>query len=352
MTWTAAAATAAAASLYLFSRMDANPSLYFFDLVCHRQRRLQQFGTTIAGETPQKIWITGASSGIGAVLARRLSTVQGISLVLSSRPSERLHKVARECRESCSSVQVVEMDMMAPPQELERIVQKEVGDVDCVFLNAGQGQLAPAIDTSLVTTQQLMHVNAFAPISIAQCLLQREDWKKKNSLTRQRRKRIVVTSSVASLFPVPLSSSYAASKCAVHGYFSTLRVECPHLIIDLPCPGPVASNFHHAKATEEKDDKGLREWKMPVERCARLILSTMMSSSSSGKTTWIAEQPTLFFLTLNQFLPGVANLLLTRFVGPTRMGMFQEGLNLYHPDSIKEYRKIRQQQKQTKPPSF
>jgi NAD(P)-dependent dehydrogenase (short-subunit alcohol dehydrogenase family) len=133
----ALAAAAAPAAASLFAVMDANPSLYFYDMLFATQRRrLNYFGG-------QRIWVTAASSGIGAQLAQELAA-SGANLVLSSRSPHTLEKVAGKCRQRHPNghvAQVVPFDVSGVPQEqLERAVDSVLRngqELDCVILNAG-----------------------------------------------------------------------------------------------------------------------------------------------------------------------------------------------------------------------
>lgn len=323
----AAIAAAAAAAASLVAVMDANPSLYFYDkLFVTESRRQHYFGG-------QRIWVTGASSGIGAKLAQELAA-SGARLVLSSRNSHRLENVAEECRKRHPNghiAQVVPLDVCCSQEELENAVDLVLQDgqeVDCVILNAGMGQLSPVLQTPRETAEQLMHVNALGPMAMATLLLKKTNWQSK------KRGHLVVTSSVAAKGGVPLSAAYAASKHAIHGYMLSLQAEHPWLRISLPCPGPVATNFHKTLPA-----KG--EMKMSVERCVRLLMSSIMLGSSE---TWIAQQPTLGFMFISQYAPGLARRILNA-MGPIRVGMWEAGLNVYDPKDMREYRRMQKNEK-------
>lgn len=311
-----ALATAAAAFVVSFFFMDANPSLWVFDKLFVTPDRLQkEFGG-------KRIWITGASSGIGAELAQQLAGCKA-QLILSGRSDQKLQQVASKCG---SGTRTVVMNVDCSEQEMSRIV-KEIGQVDCVILNAGIGQQRPAATTQRDETENLFRINAIAPIHWTQCWLNQP----------QPPSHFVVTSSVAAKFGVPLSASYAATKHAISGYFASLASESPNLKISLPCPGPVATPFFGTSASKA-------ERKMDASRCARLILSTMIL----GGETWISQQPTLFFCYLNQYAPGLANLILQRALGPTRVALWEAGLSTYDPASIGKLRKLRQEKKDRK----
>jgi len=151
----------------------------------------------------------------------------------------------------------------------------------------------------------------------------------------------VVTSSIASKMALPLGTSYAASKHAVHGFFTSLRSECAEwLRVDLPCPGPIATLFQDnvlltrnknsapilQQSKEDQDDDS--ELKMPVERCSRLILSGMIGPSFIMQETWISRQPTLSFLFVNQYFPNLCNAILGE-IGSLRLKAYYAGLPLY-----------------------
>ena len=328
-----ATAAATAASALAFGCMDAEPSLWIWDKFvtsAHLKKAFHQ----------KKIWITGASSGIGEALAIQLDHY-GAHLILSARNESELQRVAAQCG---PHTQIIPLDVTNRQQVQDAIAQVFIHDhitnntintnnynnnnnnnnnsnnhsLDCLILNAGIGQLQPAIDTDMDTVERLFEVNTLAPIHMAQAVM--KYWTDTG--------HVILLSSVASQCAVPLSAAYAASKHAVHGYFQSLQSECPWLRIDLPCPGPTHTSFFGTLGKET-------DRKMPVERCARLILVSMIAQQ--GGERWIAQQPTLSFLFLNQFAPGLATMLVNK-MGPTRLKLFEAGLNLYDPSSLSKLR--------------
>ena len=351
----AVGATAFAASVIAVAQMDANPTLFLFDKFFATNKLLRK------NLTGKNIWIIGASSGIGAELAKQLSESDA-NLILSSRYSETLDAIASSCRTPSNIVSVVPLDMTGSEEELEVAVQTVQGilgtadtsaskknrQLDMVVINAGRGHLSPAIDTTQETTHQIFQLNTLGPIAMTALLLKR-------GLLKSPTGHLVLTSSVAAKMGVPLSASYAASKHALHGYYASLQAECPWMRVDLLCPGPVATNFHNSNKimTDHKSHdnnqggtescrqanpkrKALRELKMPVERCAKLMISSMVMKN--GGERWIAEQPVLLGLYINQYLPGLFAKAL-RKIGPVRMQAWKEGKNLYDPETWKRSRR-------------
>ncbi|KAG7346488.1 short-chain dehydrogenase/reductase SDR [Nitzschia inconspicua] len=347
----AVAAAGAACALALVSTMDANPSLYLFDMLVVNDQRLKQY---FHGKT---IWITGSSSGIGAELARQISRYGVRNLILTGRSEERLQAVADGCfatdgiggddvkTRDMTTISILPLDMSASVTEFQQAIdrlQNILGEnqLDCVILNAGTGQLQPAFQTSYETTETIFQVNTLAPITICQILLER------GILRQDKGRHIVVTSSIGAKIGVPLSASYAGSKWALHGYLNSLQAEIPWLRIDLVCPGPVDTHFHSNRpmdhSTKEKrevsgtDDvitkSSKKQLKMSVERCTRLYLSSLILQS--GGEHWIAEQPTLLGLYINQYFPSAFQKVLNK-IGPLRVQAWQDGKDLYDPDTWK-----------------
>lgn len=337
---------------------DANPTLYIFDKFFASNKRLHN------SFNGKRIWITGASSGIGAELARQLHN-HGAKIIISGRREEELRRVQSICQTNASDssivnkntlcdISILPFDVTDSDEKISTIVSMALnvyGGLDVLILNAGAGQLSPAVDDSFSTTRALMDINYMGPVRIALEVIKQEKWDK-DIHSKKEKAHIVVTSSVASKMALPLGTSYAASKHAVHGYFSSLRSECAEwLRIDLPCPGPIATAFQSnvlnaepsSSAEAAAEDEETSEVQMPVDRCASLIISGMMGPAPWMQETWISRQPTLFFLYLNQYFPNLSNMLLGK-IGPLRLKAFRAGLPLYKISSWLQAAKMEQEQ--------
>lgn len=343
---------AACAAAFSFGFMDANPTLFWYHQLLQISPSLQTraYQNHFANKT---VWIVGASSGIGEELAYRISPVCQ-TLILSSRNPDLLRRVAQQC--NGNNVVIVPIDVTRPSEELEQVITQQIipelsspCGLDCIVYNAGQGQLAPAADTDPQTTERMFQVNTLPPIILTQLLMKHGVLSPRycELLTnnKQQKQQIVMTSSVGGRMGLPLSSSYAASKHALHGYASSLQAECSSwLRIDMLCPGTVETNFFRNQQQQPQPQQSIMNGdtasvsktikksplKMPVERCAGLMMSQMVKRK--GGEAWIAQQPTLLGMYLQQYAPGLWQFALDT-VGPKRMSLYEQGLDLYDPAS-------------------
>lgn len=215
------------------------------------------------------IWITGASSGIGAALALELAT-PGRALVLSGRNREALEKVQAQLPSGISS-QLLPFDLIYIDRFPELVEQAiaAFGHIDVLVNNAGFSQRSEALQTTSEVERSIMEVNYFAPVALSKALLPH--------FLNRKKGHIVVISSIAGKFGFALRSSYAAAKHALHGYFEALRLELRTIPVHITmvCPGRVqtAISLHAVKGdgTEHRImDDGQRKG-ISAERCAQII---------------------------------------------------------------------------------
>ncbi len=185
-------------------------------------------GTRFRDET---IWVTGASSGIGAALARAFAA-EGARLVLSARRVERLQALQAALGDAPAHA-VVPFDLERT-DELPAIaasVLREYGPIDVLVLAGGLSQRATALETSLEVDRRLMQVDYFSCVALTKAVLP--------SMLERGQGQIVPVSSLVGLFGSPLRSGYAAAKHALHGFFDSLRAEVHDqgIRVTLLCPG-------------------------------------------------------------------------------------------------------------------
>lgn len=330
----------AAACTGSFLLADCNPSLFWYD----KYLRVTSSSNNKHDFTDKRVWIVGASSGIGREMALQLAGAGVQHLVLSSRSVDRLEEVANSCRAdnpNCT-VQVLPLDVTDTNALYAAVafIKAQAAPLDMVVLNAGVGQLQPALETDPATTEHIIKATALWPMILTPLLFGTDAAGDASiSVFRPRHApHLVVTSSIAAKLAVPLSAVYAAAKFALQGYFLSLQAERPDLRIDLLCPGPIDTAFHQnsdskdsESALKESQENKPSPLKMRVKRCVSLMLSAMQRGSS-GAEVWIAQQPALAAVYIQQYLPGLQKLIMSK-VGPKRMKMWRDGLDLYDPAS-------------------
>lgn len=181
----------------------------------------------------QRIWITGASSGIGEALAYVLAE-RGARLILSSRREAVLESLRDSLpRPAQHAVVPLDLEAGADLEELAGRVEREHGPVNVLINSGGISQRGYAVDTGMDVVRRIMETNFFGTVALTRGVLP--------GMLERQSGRIVVISSVVGKFGTPKRSSYAASKHALHGYFDALRLEVEDagVGVTMVCPGYV-----------------------------------------------------------------------------------------------------------------
>lgn len=192
-------------------------------------------------------WITGASSGIGAALARALAQ-QGAALILSGRNQVALEQVAASCGETL--ILPFEATDYAAIPALAQSAWDWRGRIDGLINNAGISQRSLAIDTDFSVYQRIIAVDLLAPIALSQAMLPR--------MVAAGGGHIVAISSVAGIVGSPLRSAYSAAKHGLIGYHDSLRAENEHLglKVHVIAPGSIRTNVSRNALTADGAPRG------------------------------------------------------------------------------------------------
>ncbi len=177
------------------------------------------------------MWITGASSGIGAALAIEWAR-RGARLVLSARSTEGLEKTKAQCQ-GAGKIWLAPFDQSrfdTHPTLVEDVIAMS-GGVDVLVHNAGISQRSLAKDTRFEVDRRIIEVDLLGPISLTKAILPH--------FLERGAGHFVVVSSLVGKFESPLRSAYSAAKHGLHGFFDSLRAELYDAGIDVTilCPG-------------------------------------------------------------------------------------------------------------------
>lgn len=247
----------------------------------------------------KRIWVTGASSGIGREIVFQLAPVAE-QIIISGRNTNTLNEVSVQSGFT-EKISVVIMDQGSPDsvQKACDIVLSDHGIIDVVFCNGGVSQRALAMETSEKIERYLFETNYFSQIQIAKSLVKAMDL--------SRRLHIVVTSSLLGKWGFPLRSSYAATKHALHGYFDSLRMENKErgLQVTLVLPGfintPISKHAMNAEGKLSGEMDANQAGGISVQNCVEKILAGVASKKSEFS---VGGRETLGLL-LRRYLPSV-----------------------------------------------
>jgi short-subunit dehydrogenase len=184
--------------------------------------------------TPRHILTTGASSGIGAALARRYAR-PGIRLTLMGRDRDRLDAVAQVCKTRGAETAIGVCDV-CDTQAMRAFIEGVDGQlpIAMVIANAGVGGeqviAGPSGETAEIV-RTIFDTNVMGVMNTIVPLLPR--------LVARGDGHIVIMSSLAAFVPLPDAPAYSASKAAVRAYGEALRrLLAPRNVrVSVVCPG-------------------------------------------------------------------------------------------------------------------
>lgn len=181
--------------------------------------------------------ITGASSGIGADMARELAG-RGYGITLVARRGDRLRKLADELGGSVR-VEVVSLDLADAEARagLFGEVQRRSLTVDILVNNAGQGTIGAVVDSTPEAEIAQVRVNVEAVIDLTTRAVQQ--------MVPRGHGAILNVGSLAGYQPFPGQSGYGGTKAFVRSYTDALRVELAGTGVTVAAlhPGPVHTEF-------------------------------------------------------------------------------------------------------------
>ena len=183
-----------------------------------------------------KALITGASSGIGASIARILSD-KGYDLILVARRKTRLNKLKSELS---GNVTVIPLDISSTFNCMDLYNQVKDEDVEILINCAGFGVFGDFTETSLDKELDMIDTNIKGVHILTKLFLQK--------FTKLNRGYILNVASSAAFQPGPLMASYYASKAYVLRLDEALNEELRQVKSNVKvctlCPGPVDTEFN------------------------------------------------------------------------------------------------------------
>lgn len=164
------------------------------------------------------VWITGASTGIGAALALALAR-RGCTVAISARGVAALENLVHQAQGLAGELWPYPLDVtdtVACAATLAQI-EAERGPVTLAVLNAGSHRALALDDFEVAAFESLMRLNYMGVVNIAVPLLER--------MRRRGAGQLAITASVAGYRGLPTASAYGASKAALINFAEALQLD-------------------------------------------------------------------------------------------------------------------------------
>jgi len=207
--------------------------------------------------------VTGASSGIGAELARQLAA-QGVNLVLTARRRDRLEALAAElAAKHAVQATAIESDLNTPEGADRLLAELEARGLAPTILinNAGLGYFAPFVEQASDDIEAMLQVNVRAVTILCQRVGE--------AMAERGGGSILNVSSFAALAPIPRYAVYSGAKAYVIAFSQALAHElAPRKVkVSVLCPGFTKTEFHDV--SRHKKSSLMRATELTVEQVAR-----------------------------------------------------------------------------------
>lgn len=254
--------------------------------------------------------ITGASSGIGEVFARKLAA-RGRNVFLVARSEEKLITLCNELGRSNSiRAQYVALDLSKPESAalLFEESTKRGLEVDMLINNAGFGSMSEFASLDLSRELNMIDLNIKSLVELTHLFLQPMIVRKQGA--------IINVASTAGFQPVPFMATYAATKAFVLSFSEALWEENrPYRIkVMALCPGVTDTNFFEAARGHKPPAR--------VSQTPEEVVDTALRGLARGKSHVISGWTNFLMTQSERFVP---RSLITRLAGRMMRSQQKEG---------------------------
>ncbi|MGE0880608.1 MAG: SDR family NAD(P)-dependent oxidoreductase [Acidimicrobiia bacterium] len=244
--------------------------------------------------------VTGASSGIGEAIVRRLAA-DGVPTVVVARRADRLEALAAEL----PGIEVLAADL-TDRTSLARVEARVAAGIDLVVNNAGFGTSGPLVEIDADRSTQEIELNVVALTRLTRAALP--------GMIERRRGWIMNISSVAGFQGAAKFAVYSATKAYVTSFSEGVHGEVKGhgVIVTAVCPGLTESEFVSVSRGADRGPSPMHKmgfaWQTSDD-----VAATALADTAKGKTISVPGA-------LNKAMAGVSS------VSPRRVTRFVAGL--------------------------
>ena len=232
----------------------------------------------------RNVLITGASSGIGRLLALEMAA-KGARIALVARREEALAGVAEEVRATGGNAVALVCDVGDREQALATAARavEELGSIDVLVNNAGFGRHRRFLDSDLEDMERMMRVNYLGSLYFTRALLP--------AMVESRRGWLVFIASVAGRIAPADETAYAASKFAMVGLASSLSLEIEDAGVHVltVCPGAIRTPCFDDEALARLPAVARRQMAEPEDLVEAIIYALARGKRELTYPKWIAS---------------------------------------------------------------
>ncbi len=212
------------------------------------------------------VLVTGASSGLGAEIARQLAYQHGANLILLARRKEKLEELKAELDQHVS-VRIIVADL-SKPEHVDSAMDQVLkdGQLYGAVLNAGVTHFGRHEDLSWDDFLTMLQTNVTAVVRMTNRLTTHFE-------TSGNEGGVLIVSSMAAIFPIPFQAAYSGTKSFILSFATALTNELknPNFSITVYTPGGIVSEM-----TSGEKFNDLRGWLMPVKQAAKEGISAFI----------------------------------------------------------------------------
>jgi 3-hydroxy acid dehydrogenase / malonic semialdehyde reductase len=237
---------------------------------------------------PRVAFVTGASSGFGAAIARRYAGA-GVRVIATARRVDRLAGLLDEFGEDLIFVSGLDVRDRAAIEQLVSSLPQPFAEVDVLVNNAGLALgLDPAQDADLDQWEQMIETNCTGLTYVTRAILP--------GMVARRHGHVVNIGSIAATYPYPGGNVYGATKAFVHQFSLGLRADLHGTRVRVTCiePGLVGgSEFSEVRFGGD------------AERAAALYAGTdpLTPEDIAAAVEWVTYQPEHVNVNLLELMP-------------------------------------------------